>query len=116
MTANLIAQVVENYYNKLDLDKMAEPLQGIEKYNSYGGMSDDWINTRITDKTYFRWCQAIGVLESYCRQNLDTFQPTELVEKWAPKACEERYYRFNEWRIFGGYNSFSNYLAKKRYD
>ena len=113
MTANFIAQVVENYYNKLSLEDMAAPWKGIKQYNEYGNVTHEWINRDLKEPKYIRWCQAIGVLESYCRQNFDTFQETELVSKWAPRICEERNYKMNEWKIFGGYDSFSNFLARK---
>jgi hypothetical protein len=112
MTANYIAQVVENLYNKLDLDKMSAGWDKIKKYNDWGGMTDEWINTRITDKTYIRWCMAIGVLEDYCRKNYDTFEETELVYKWAKNVCDGRTEIYNKWRAYGGYSTFKEYLKK----
>ena len=112
MTANLIAQVVENYYHKLDLDKMAAPWKGIEKY-SYGRVTDEWVNRELKDETYLRWCKAIGLLESYCKQHFDSFQETDLVYKWAKRVCEERNHAKNEWKAYGGYQSFSSFLTRK---
>lgn len=69
MTANFIAQVVENYYNKLDLDEMAIRWKEIKQFNEYGNKTHEWVNRDLKDPVYLRWCQAIGVLETYCKQN-----------------------------------------------
>ena len=113
MTAHFIAQVVESYYDKLDLDKMAEPLKGIKKYRDCGRVNDDWVNARIVDPTYLRWCRAISTLESYMQVHYTTFQETELVYKWAKDICESRNRAMNEWRMRGAYKSFSDFLKRK---
>jgi hypothetical protein len=88
MTANYIARVVENLYNKLDIDKMSAGWDKLKQYEC-GRISDEWTNRRITDKTYIRWCMAINLLEDYCMKN-ETFEETELVYKWAKWVCERR--------------------------
>ena len=113
MTAHFIAQVVENYYNKLSLEDMVAPWKEIKQYNEYGNVTHDWINRDLREPKYIRWCQAIGVLESYCKQNFDTFQETELVYKWAKNVCIQRNEAINQWRIWGGYKSFSDFLKRK---
>ena len=113
MTANLIAQVVENYYNKLDLDEMTAPWKDIKQYNEYGNVTHEWINRDLKNPTYMRWCKATGLLESYCKQHFDSFQQTELVYKWAKRVCEERNRAKNEWKAYGGYQSFSTFLTRK---
>ncbi len=115
MTANFIAQVVENYYNKLDLDKMAAPWKEIKQYNEYGNVTHEWINRDLKNPTYLRWCKAIGLLESYCLEHFDSFQETELVYKWAKRVCERRNAAVNQWKAFGGYNSFSNFLKQNKH-
>lgn len=112
MTANFIAQVVENYYNKLSLEDMAAPWKDIKQYNEYGNVTDEWINRDLKDPTYIRWCYAITALETYCQQNFATFQETELVYKWAKRVCEARNHAKNQWKIWGGYESFSNFLKR----
>lgn len=112
MTANFIAQVVENYYQKLDIDEMAAPWKDIPQRNEYGNLTHDWINRELKNPTYIRWCQAIGVLETYCCHNFETFKETELVYKWAKRVCERRNHAVNEWKAYGGYNSFSNFLKR----
>jgi hypothetical protein len=113
MTANFIAQVVENLYNKVDIDKMSEGFNQIRKYDDSGRMTDDWVNIRITEKSYIRWCQAIGLLETYCSQNFATFEETELVYKWAKRVCEYRNSEYNKWRAYGGYSTFNEWLKRK---
>ena len=100
-------------YNKVDIDKMSEGFDQIQKYNDCGRMSDEWTNRRITEKSYFRWCQSINVLEKYCRMNYETFEETELVYKWAKNVCEQRNYEYNQWRTFGGYSTFKDWLKNK---
>lgn len=112
MTANFIAQVVENYYNKLSLEDIVAPWKEIKQYNEYGNLTHDWINRDLKDPIYLRWCQAIGVLETYCCHNFDSFQETELVYKWAKRVCERRNHAVNQWRIWGGYKSFSDFLKQ----
>lgn len=115
MTANLIAQVVENYYNKLDLDQMKAPWQGIKQYE-YGKVTDEWINRDLKDATYLRWCSAINTLETYCRQNFTTFQETDLVRKWAKPVCEARNHAKNQFRAYGWCSkSFSDFLRENRF-
>jgi len=113
MTANYIAKVVESLYNKVDIDKMSAGFDTIKQYNDCGRISDDWTNRRITEKSYLRWCQAKGFLENYCRDNFTTFKETELVYKWAKRVCEDRNTLYNEWRIWGGYNTFEQWLNKR---
>lgn len=113
MTPNYIARVVESLYDKVDIDKMSATFKDIKQFNDCGRTSDDWINRRITEKSYIRWCQAIGVLETYCQHNFATFKETELVYKWAKRVCEQRNYEYNQWRAFGGYNTFDQWLNKR---
>lgn len=112
MTANFIAQVVENYYQKLDIDQMTAPWKDIPQRNEYGNITHEWINRDLKEPTYIRWCQAIGVLETYCCHHFDSFQETELVYKWAKRVCERRNHAVNQWKAYGGYNSFSNFLKR----
>jgi len=113
MTANYIANVVESLYNKVDINKMSEGFDKLKQYDSPGRQSDEWVNRRITEKTYTRWCQAVGFLENYCRDNFATFKETELVYKWAKRVCEQRNYEYNQWRAFGGYSTFDQWLNKR---
>jgi len=113
MTANYIAKVVESLYNKIDIDKMSEGFDKIKQYDN-GLYTDDWVNRKITDKSYFRWCKSIGVLESYCKMNFETFEQTDLVYKWAKNVCEYRNDLHNEWRAFGGHTTLSKWLKNKR--
>jgi hypothetical protein len=115
MTANYIAQVVENLYNKIDIDKMSAGFDQLKKYDSTGRISDEWANRSITEKSYFRWCQAIAFLEDYCRMHYTTFEETELVYKWAKSVCKQRTRDFNQWRELGGYSTFEQYLKTKIY-
>lgn len=112
MTANFIAQVVENYYQKLDIDEMTAPWKDIPQHNEYGTVTHEWINRELKNPTYLRWCMAIGVLESYCLANFESFVETELVYKWAKRVCERRNAALNQWKIWGGYNSFSKFLKQ----
>jgi hypothetical protein len=41
MTANFIAQVVENYYQKLSLEDMVEPWMNIKQHNQYGNVTHE---------------------------------------------------------------------------
>ena len=113
MTANFIAQVVENYYNKLDLDNITVQWKDIEQYSDCGRVSDKWVNREIKDPTYFRWLEACYVLETYLKKNYNTFHDTELVRKWASDICKQRNHDLNQWRAYGAYVSFSNFLKKK---
>jgi hypothetical protein len=113
MTANYIANVVESLYNKVDINKMSAGFDKLKQYDSPGRQSDEWVNRRITEKTYIRWCQAVGFLENYCRMNFTTFKETELVYKWAKRVCEDRNKMYNEWRAFGGYRTFDQWLDKR---
>jgi len=110
MTANYIAKVVESLYDKVDIDKMSEGFDKLKQYDSPSRQSDEWINRCITEKSYFRWCQAIGFLENYCQENFATFKETELVYKWANKVCKQRN---NEYRANGGNRTFEQWLNKK---
>ena len=112
MTANFIAQVVENLYNKVDIDKMSEGFDQIRKYDDSGRMTDDWVNTRISEKSYLRWVRAINTLETYCQMNFETFEETELVYKWAKRVCAYRNSAYNQWRAYGGYSTFKEWLKK----
>ena len=96
MTAHYIAKVVESLYNKVNIDKMSAGFDKLKQYDSPGRMSDEWINRRITEKSYIRWCQAVGVLENYCRDNFTTFKETELVYKWAKNVCNQRNDMYNQ--------------------
>ena len=113
MTANYIAKVVENLYNKVDIDKMSAGFNDIKQFNDCGRTSDEWINRHITEKSYIRWCMAIGVLETYCQHNFATFKETELVYKWAKNVCNQRNDMYNQWRAFGGYRTFDQWLDKR---
>ena len=113
MTADYIARVVESLYHKVDIDKMSEGFDKLKQYDSPGRQSDEWVNRRITEKSYIRWCMAIGVLETYCQHNFATFKETELVYKWAKRVCEQRNYEYNQWRAFGGYKTFEQWLNKR---
>ena len=113
MTAHYIAKVVESLYNKVNIDKMSAGFDKLKQYDSPGRMSDEWINRRITEKSYIRWCQAVGVLENYCRDNFTTFKETELVYKWAKNVCNQRNDMYNQWRAFGGYSTFDQWLNKR---
>ena len=115
MTANYIARVVQNLYNKIDIDKMCAGFDQLKKYEDSGRISDEWTNRRITEKSYIRWCQAISFLENYCRMNYTTFEETELVYKWAKSVCEQRTRDLNQWRQFGGHSTFEQYLKNKIY-
>ena len=112
MTANFIAQVVENYYNKLDLDEMAVRWKDIQRVNEYGNVTHEWVNRDLKDPVYLRWCMAMGVLETYCCNHFETFIETELVYRWAKRVCEQRNAALNEWKVNGGYNSFSKFLKQ----
>lgn len=114
MTANYIAKVVESLYNKVDIDKMSEGFDKLKKYEDCGRVSDEWVNRRITEKSYTRWCQSVGFLENYCRNNFTTFEETELVYKWAKNVCKQRNELYNQWRAYGGYSTFEQWLNKKR--
>jgi hypothetical protein len=114
MTANYVAKVVESFYNKIDIDKMSEGFDKIKKYDSCGRVSDEWTNRQITDKRYIRWCFSISVLEEYMRKNYTTFTETELVYKWGKRICEQRNKEYNQWRVFGGYTTFEQWLKKNR--
>ena len=113
MTANYIAKVVDSLYNKVDINKMSAGFDKLKQYNDCGRTSDEWINRSITEKSYIRWCQSITTLEDYCRKNLTTFKETELVYKWAKNVCEQRNNLYNQWRAFGGYSTFAEWLNKK---
>jgi hypothetical protein len=113
MTAHYIARVVESLYNKVDIDKMSAGFDTIKQFNDCGRTSDDWINRRITEKSYLRWCQAVGFLENYCRDNFTTFKETELVYKWAKNVCNQRNDMYNQWRAFGGYRTFDEWLDRR---
>jgi hypothetical protein len=113
MTAHYIARVVESLYNKVDIDKMSAGFDKIKQFNDCGRTSDDWINRRITEKSYIRWCQAVGFLENYCRDNFTTFKETELVYKWAKRVCKDRNDMYNQWRAFGGYRTFDEWLDRR---
>ena len=113
MTANLVAQVVQNLYNKIDINKMSEGFDKIKQFDSQGRVSDEWVNREIKEKSYIRWCHAIALLESYCKMNLATFQETELVYKWARRVCDDRNAMYNQWRAYGGYSTFNQWLNKK---
>lgn len=116
MTANFIAQVVENYYEKLSLEAMSEPWKDIKRVNEYGNATHEWINRELKDPIYIRWCYAISTLETYLKLHFDTFEETELVYKWAKPLCEARNRALNRFRIDGWYlGSFSNFLAIKRF-
>lgn len=112
MTAHYIARVVESLYNKVDIDKMSADFKDIKQYNEYGNVTHEWVNRCITEKSYIRWCQAVGFLETYCRMNFTTFKETELVYKWAKRVCDDRNKMYNEWRAFGGYKTFEDWLYK----
>jgi len=113
MTAHYIARVVESLYDKVDIDKMSARFNDIKQYNDCGRTSDDWVNRRITEKSYIRWCQAVGFLENYCRDNFTTFKETELVYKWAKNVCNQRNSLYNQWRAFGAYKTFDQWLDKR---
>ena len=113
MTANYIANVVESLYNKVDIDKMSYGFDKLKQYDSPGYQSDEWVNRRITEKSYIRWCQAVAVLEDYCRKNFSNFEETELVYKWAKRICEDRNKMYNEWRAYGGYSTFNEWLNRR---
>lgn len=97
MTAHFIARVVENLYNKMDLDEMGKEFEGIEKYE-FGRLRDEWVNKKIENRGYYRWVLACGKLEEYLRMNYATFEETELVYKWGKKVCEQRNRDLNEYR------------------
>lgn len=112
MTANYIAKVVESLYNKVDIDKILEGFNKLKKYHC-GRVSDEWANRQITEKSFIRWYKAIGILETYCRDNFATFEETELVYKWAKEVCDRRNYLYNQWRVYGGYSTFEQWLKKR---
>jgi hypothetical protein len=114
MTANYIAKVVESLYNKIDIDKMSEGFDKIKQHNHNGTTTDEWTNRRIAGRSYFRWCKSIGVLESYCKINFETFEETELVYKWAKHICKYRNDLYNEWRAFGGHITFNQWLKNRQ--
>ena len=113
MTSNYIAKVVESLYNKVDIDKMSEGFDKLKKYEDCGRVSDEWVNRRITEKSYFRWCQSINVLEQHLIDNYTTFEETELVYKWGKKICERRNKEFNEFRSTPTHNTFEEWLNLK---
>jgi hypothetical protein len=113
MTSNYVAKVVESLYNKLDIDKMSEGFDKIKKYNDCGRITDEWVNTKITDKSFVRWCKSIGVLETHLLMNYENFNETELVYKWGKRICEQRNWEYNQWRTFGGYKTFGEWLKRK---
>jgi len=113
MTAHYIARVVESLYNKVDIDKMSAGFDKLKQYDSPGRQSDEWINRQIAEKSYFRWLLAMATLEDYCRRNFDTFKETELVYKWAKRVCNDRNNLYNQWRIWGGYLTFAEWLNKR---
>jgi hypothetical protein len=115
MTANYVARVVESLYNKVDIDKMSEGFDKIEKY-SCGRLSDDWVNRQITEKSYLRWLKACYLLETYLQHNYSTFVETELVYKWGKRICEQRNKDLSMYRAFGnpfGKQDFNTWLKKK---
>jgi hypothetical protein len=117
MTAHYFARVVESLYNKVDIDKMSAGFDQIKKYDSSGRMSDDWTNRRITEKSYIRWCMAIGAFEQYLRENYATFVETELVYKWGKRICDERNYELTMYRAYGNpFNTrtFKEWLRDKK--
>jgi hypothetical protein len=97
MTANLIAKVVDNLYNKINIDEMLEEFNGIKKYEDCGRKTDEWVNKRIENKIYNRWLLACGKLEEYLYMNYATFEETELVYRWGKRVCEQR---TNDKRIY----------------
>ena len=99
MTANFFAKVVDNLFNKVDIEEMLNEFKGIEKYNPCGRKSDEWVNKSIENKDYIRWCMAIGLFETYLLKNFDTFQETELVYKWGKKICNMRNEERNKARM-----------------
>ncbi|NBO22882.1 hypothetical protein EBU94_06060 [bacterium] len=111
MTAHYIATLVEKCYNEIDLDLITKGWDTIPR-EEYGRKTDAWINTRIEDPAYLKWCKACNLLERYLKLNFETFEETELVYKWAKRVCEERNHAKNEWKAYGGYKSFSNFLSR----
>ena len=98
MTAHYIAKIVQNQYEKINIDEMLSEFQGIEKYK-YGRLSDEWVNTRIENKQYHRWIHACYLLESYLKRNFLSFAETELVYHWAKDICEQRNRVLNQNRL-----------------
>jgi hypothetical protein len=111
MTANYFAKVVESLYHKVDIEKMSAGFDTIKKYD-FDRISDDWVNRQITEKSYFRWCEAVGLFESYLLKNYESFEETELVYKWGKNICDRRNSDFNRWRVSGGYLTFNEWLKK----
>jgi len=116
MTANFVAQVVQNCFDKIDLDKINSEFKGLEKYQ-YGRISDKWINKRIDNKEYKRWLMACGVLNIYLKMNYGNFEQTELVYRWAKEICDLQINDKNLYRAFGNAfdkcPSFDEWLYKR---
>jgi hypothetical protein len=118
MTAHFIARVVDSLYQKMDVDAMINEFKGVKKYNDSGHITDEWYNQRIEEKSYYRWCKAIALLERYCRMNWETFEETELVYTWASNVCDARNEDKNIYRAYENpfnQQTFSEYLKKKNF-
>jgi hypothetical protein len=117
MTAHFIARVVENLYNKIDIDAILEEFNGIKQYDDCGRKSDEWVNKQIKNKGYYRWLLACGKLEEYLYLNYATFEETELVYRWGKRVCNQRNYDLNKYRC--GYRlkdeTFEIWLKKASY-
>ena len=84
MTANLIAKVVENKLNKLNINSSEESFRSsIEKYNKAIGVLEDYIHLPINKY----WAD---------RTRFFDFEETELVYKFAKDICDQRI-RFKNW-------------------
>ena len=73
-----LAQLVEDNYNKLDLNDVED-----------------------IKKTRYKWLISIGLLEVYLLHNYATFKRTELVYKWAKDVCDRRNDELNQYRMWG---------------
>lgn len=100
MTANFIAQLVENLYNKIDINELRKEFDGIEKYSSNGSITDEWVNKRIENKDYIKWVKSCSLLEIYLKYKFPDFEETELVRKWAKTICDERISHLNNSRLY----------------
>jgi len=111
MTANYIAKVVQSQFDKINIDEINSEFAGIEKYK-YGRISDEWINKRIENKQYYRWLKSCNLLEDYIKQNFEKFEQTELVYYWAKDLCDRKNKILNEWRAYGAFTTFKEFIKK----
>lgn len=89
LNEDVLVKILESHYEKIDV---LDSKNFMENYNNF--------------------CYADALLKTFLKLKFSEFEITDEIYKWEKEICDAKIRLLNQWRAFGFYISFEEYLSQ----